>query len=255
VREVVAAGFVSPDGVMATSDGWRLPYFDEGFGRVVGEGLATSDAPLIGRASYEEHSAYFPQQHPRENPMAMRMNDIRTYVVSTTLAEPLEWNNSTLIEENFAEEISALERQPGEDTSISGGPTLFRSLLADGLLDWLTRGAAQAVDRRIGGGAKSPAPTSRQGPVAKIKQVGSYKPMDDFINLSESAGRGLRRYRGTPHRYELAVSGGFRRAACETPAGPLPSPSDGGCRPVRVLPAVGVCSGRGAGGRGERARR
>ena len=135
---VVAAEFVSLDGVMETSEGWHLPYFNEEFGQTIAEGLAASDALLMGRVNYEEWSAYFPQQDPDENPMAARMNDIKKYVVSTTLAEPLEWNNSTLIKENVAEEISALKRQPGKNISISGSGTLVRSLLAEGLLDELT---------------------------------------------------------------------------------------------------------------------
>jgi dihydrofolate reductase len=53
------------------------------------------------------------------------------------LEEPLEWNNSTLIKENTAEEITKLMQQPGKDISITGSPTLVRSLLADGLLEEL----------------------------------------------------------------------------------------------------------------------
>lgn len=65
------------------------------------------------------------------------MNGVSKYVVSTTLEQPLEWQNSTLIGDNVAEEISRLKEQPGKDISISGSPTLVRSLLQDGLLDEL----------------------------------------------------------------------------------------------------------------------
>jgi len=65
------------------------------------------------------------------------MNGYPKHVVSTTLAEPLEWNNSTLNKENVTEEIADLKRQPDKDVSISGSGTLVRSLLADGLLDEL----------------------------------------------------------------------------------------------------------------------
>jgi dihydrofolate reductase len=78
-----------------------------------------------------------PNQDPDENPVAARMNGVRKYVVSTTLQEPLEWQNSTLIGDNVAEEISKLKEQPGKDISISGSPTLIRSLLQDDLLDEL----------------------------------------------------------------------------------------------------------------------
>ena len=65
------------------------------------------------------------------------MNGVRKYVVSTTLEEPLGWNNSTLIGENVAGEIAELKRQIGGDISISGSGSLVRSLLSDGLVDEL----------------------------------------------------------------------------------------------------------------------
>ena len=39
--------------------------------------------------------------------------------------------------DRFAEEVAKLKRQPGKDISITGSPTLVRSLLADELLDEL----------------------------------------------------------------------------------------------------------------------
>jgi len=99
--------------------------------------MAQADAMLMGRVLYEEWAAFWPNQDPDENPVAAQMNGVRKYVVSRTLKEPLEWQNSTLIRDDVAEEISKLKKQPGKDISISGSPTLVRSLLADGLLDEL----------------------------------------------------------------------------------------------------------------------
>jgi dihydrofolate reductase len=137
VRKVVAAEFLSLDGVMESPDQWHFPYFNDEMGQAVGEGFATSDTLLMGRILYEEWAAYWPNQDPEENPVAARMNGVKKYVVSTTLEEPLEWNNASLIGENVAEEISALKRQPGKDIVISGSGALVRSLLEDGLLDEL----------------------------------------------------------------------------------------------------------------------
>jgi dihydrofolate reductase len=72
------------------------------------------------------------EQDPEENPFADRMNGVRKYVVSTTLEEPLGWQNSTLIKE-----IAGLKRQTGGDISISGSGTLVGSLLQYGLIDEL----------------------------------------------------------------------------------------------------------------------
>jgi dihydrofolate reductase len=137
VRKVVAAEFLSLDGVMESPDQWHFPYFNDEMGQAVGEGFATSDAMLMGRVLYEEWAAFWPQQDPEQNPVAATMNGVRKYVVSSTLEEPLEWNNASLIGENVAEGISRLKEQPGKDIVISGSGALVRSLLEAGLIDEL----------------------------------------------------------------------------------------------------------------------
>ncbi len=137
MRKVVAAEFLSLDGVMESPDRWQFPYWSDEMGQAIEEGFASSDAMLMGRVNYEEWAAYWPKQDPEENPIAATMNSLQKYVVSTTLEEPLEWSNSTLIKENVAEEIEKLKNQPGKDIVISGSGTLVRSLLRYGLLDEL----------------------------------------------------------------------------------------------------------------------
>lgn len=137
MRKVVAAEFLSLDGVMESPNKWHFPYFNEKMGQAIGESMAASDAMLLGRVNYEEWAAFWPSQDPNENPMAAHMNDVRKYVVSTTLEKPLGWQNSTLINENVAEKISELKQQEGGDIAISGSGTLVQSLLRYGLLDEL----------------------------------------------------------------------------------------------------------------------
>jgi dihydrofolate reductase len=137
MRKVVAAEFVSLDGVMESPDRWHFPYFNEEMGQAVGEGFAAADAMLMGRVNYEEWAAFWPGQDPEQNPMAAQMNAMQKYVVSTTLEEPLGWQNSTLINENVAEEIAKLKQGEGGDIVISGSGALVRSLLRYGLLDEL----------------------------------------------------------------------------------------------------------------------
>jgi dihydrofolate reductase len=137
MRKVIASEFVSLDGVFEAPDQWHFPYFDEEMGHEIGRAMAASDAMLMGRVLYEEWADFWPRQDPEENPVAARMNGVRKYVVSTTLEEPLEWQNSTLIAGDVAEEISELKRQPGKDIVISGSGSLVGSLLKDGLIDEL----------------------------------------------------------------------------------------------------------------------
>jgi len=100
-------------------------------------GMAASDAMLFGRVTYEEFAAFWPYQNSAEQPFTEYLNNTPKYVVSTTLQEPLEWQNSTLIKGNVAEEIARLKWQPGKDITILGSCALVRSLLQDDLLDEL----------------------------------------------------------------------------------------------------------------------
>ncbi len=134
---IVVTEFVSLDGVMESPEKWHFPYFDEEMGQEIGAAMGQTDAMLMGRVNYEEWADFWPQQDPEENPAAGHMNGVRKYVVSTTLKEPLGWDNSTLIKENVAEEIARLKKGEGGDISISGSGTLVRSLLRDGLIDEL----------------------------------------------------------------------------------------------------------------------
>jgi dihydrofolate reductase len=63
------------------------------------------------------------------------MNGYPKYVVSTTLQEPLEWNNSTLVEGDAAEEVLRLKQQPGKDILVFGSGRLVNTLLRHDLID------------------------------------------------------------------------------------------------------------------------
>ena len=63
------------------------------------------------------------------------MNEYPKHVVSTTLEEPPEWNNSTLIEGNVAEEVSRLKQQPGKDILVFGSGELVSTLMGEDLID------------------------------------------------------------------------------------------------------------------------
>jgi dihydrofolate reductase len=136
VRRVIATELVSVDGVMESQEEWAFPYSNDEMEQANAAGMAASDAMLLGRVTYEALAAYWPNQ-PGGTPMVDYINSVPKLVVSRTLEEPLEWNNSTLIEGNVAEQIVELKRQPGKDIGIVGSGTLVRSLLQDDLLDEL----------------------------------------------------------------------------------------------------------------------
>src|SRR5215217_4467209 len=136
MRKVVAVELVSLDGVMESPEQWASSYSNDEMEEANASGMAASDALVLGRVTYEQMAAYWPNQ-PGGVTMVDYINSVPKYVVSTTLKEPLEWNNSTLIKGDVAEEIANLKRQPGEDITILGSGALVRSLLEDDLLDEL----------------------------------------------------------------------------------------------------------------------
>ena len=136
MRKIVAGLFVSLDGVYESPDQWHFPYFNDEMGEAVSTQIAATDAMLLGRVTYQEFAAYWPQQSTDDVPFARQMNETPKYVVSNTL-ETVEWQNSTLIKGNVAEELTMLKQQPGKDIGITGSGTLVDSLLRDDLLDEL----------------------------------------------------------------------------------------------------------------------
>ena len=138
VRKIVAGLFISLDGVIEAPQTWHFPYYNDELGAAVTAQIDAADTMLLGRHTYEEFAAFWPNQSDNV-PFAARMNNTPKFVVSTTL-DSAAWQNSTLIRDNVADALTRLKQQPGKQIGITGSPTLVRSLLRDGLLDelWLT---------------------------------------------------------------------------------------------------------------------
>ena len=63
------------------------------------------------------------------------MNRRDKYVASTTLSEPLPWENSILLSGDVPAAVTALKQQQGKDVVILGSGQLIRSLMAHNLID------------------------------------------------------------------------------------------------------------------------
>lgn len=105
-------------------------------GAVIGEPISRTDAFLLGRRTYGEWAAFWPGRSADEIPMAQAIDGLPKYVASTTRDEVI-WENSTLLEDDVAGEVSKLKQPPGKDISVSGSATLVGSRLREGLLDEL----------------------------------------------------------------------------------------------------------------------
>jgi len=113
--------------------GWAQPYNDPVMGKAAAEGMADTGAVLLGRRTYEDFSAYWPKQ--TDNPFTEVLDNTLKYVASTTLAEPLPWSNSKLLEGDAAEAVARLKQQPGKDIVVLGSGELVQSLMRGGLVD------------------------------------------------------------------------------------------------------------------------
>ena len=144
MRKVVVSEFVSLDGVIedpggaggSDRGGWAFQAdrgpegdkfkFDE---------LAAADALLLGRVTYEGFAAAWPQMEEQTGEYGAWMNGYPKHVASTTLQEPLEWNNSALIKGDVAEEVRRLKEQPGKDILVFGSADLVNTLMEHDLID------------------------------------------------------------------------------------------------------------------------
>lgn len=134
MRKIVAGLFIALDGVIEDANEWIGPWFNAEVGQAVGSMIATQDAMLLGRVTYDAFAAHWPHQ---TGEMADTMNGTAKYVVSGTL-KSAGWQNTTVIpRDHAAEQIAELRRQPGHDIGMTGSGTLVSWLLREGLLDEL----------------------------------------------------------------------------------------------------------------------
>jgi dihydrofolate reductase len=132
MRKVVVTEFLSLDGVMEEPS-WSLTFWNDEISKFKYDELFASGAHLLGRVTYEGFASTWPTRTD-ELGFADRMNSLPKYVVSTTL-EKADWQNSTIIRENIAEEIAKLKQEPGQDILVAGSATLLQTLLEHDLVD------------------------------------------------------------------------------------------------------------------------
>jgi dihydrofolate reductase len=104
---------------------------------------ALTDAVIWGRRTYEGMASYWltvpgnPASTPAELEHARFLDAATKIVVSRTL-ERVTWNNAqntVLIKDHIAEEITAIKQQPGKDIWFLGSPTLARTFMELDLID------------------------------------------------------------------------------------------------------------------------
>jgi class 3 adenylate cyclase/dihydrofolate reductase len=139
---LIVSAFLTVDGVMEAPgwdehrDGrnaWALRLQDEGTQEWNRDLFYGADALLLGRRTWQIWAAFWPTAGG-DPEFARRMNEIRKYVVSTTMKRA-EWNNSVIISGDVAGEIARLKEQPGRDLVCYGSADLVDELMKHDLVD------------------------------------------------------------------------------------------------------------------------
>ena len=140
---IVVTEYISLDGVIEAPGGtedykhvnWAMG-FDRGpeGERFKEEENDSADGLLLGRITYEEFAKSWPHM---EGEFAEKFNAKPKYVVSSTLSEPLEWRNSTLLEGELIEAVTKLKSGASGDIVVHGSGRLASELFEHDLVDEL----------------------------------------------------------------------------------------------------------------------
>ncbi|MEX0816535.1 MAG: dihydrofolate reductase family protein [Gaiellales bacterium] len=193
---IVVTEFVSLDGVMEDPGGsedfkyggwtFEISRGDEGDKFKLDETLEAK-ALLLGRVTYEGFAAAWPT---REGEFADKFNTMPKYVVSSTLEEP-EWNNSTVLKGDVAEEVAKLKQEQEGDIVVHGSARLVQTLVERDLVDEFRLMVFPVV---LGSGRRLFGETSDKKPLRLVdsKMVGdgvailTYEPAREETKGSES---------------------------------------------------------------------
>jgi dihydrofolate reductase len=137
MRKLTAGLFHSVDGVVSEPNLWQFDSFDEDLGKGMTGMMERVDTVLLGRVSYQEWAGYWPTAAVDDD-FARFINPIEKFVASRTLKEPLEWQNSHLIEGPLEDFVKELKTRDGGEIAVMGSISVTRQLLFAGLLDELT---------------------------------------------------------------------------------------------------------------------
>jgi len=139
---IVVSEFVTLDGVMEdpggaetfAHGGWAFKFErgPEGDKFKLDE-VMEADAMLLGRLTYEGFAQAWPERTD-EAGFAGKMNGMRKYVVSSTLADPT-WNNSVVVRGELAEEAAKLKAEHDGDILVAGSRQLVQGLTERHLVD------------------------------------------------------------------------------------------------------------------------
>jgi len=142
MRKIIVTEFITLDGVIEAPGGnetdhphggWQFNNRSAETGQYKVEELASVDALLLGKNTYEAFAGYWPTQTGAG--FADPINRYPKYVVSTSL-QKTAWNNSHILRD-VAKDVAALKNTDGGNILVYGSGTLVKALLHHDLVDEL----------------------------------------------------------------------------------------------------------------------
>lgn len=156
MRKIIVTEFITLDGVVEAPGGnetphphggWQFKYSHPETGKYKVDELASVDALMLGRNTYELFAGYWPGQ--TGGGFADRINQLPKYVLTKSL-QKVDWNNSHILRD-VAKDVTALKKTDGGNILVYGSATLVKSLLHHDLVDELR---LMVYPLSIGGGLR-----------------------------------------------------------------------------------------------------
>jgi dihydrofolate reductase len=150
MRSITVTMWVTLDGVVQglgradedtrggfTHGGWGRRYDDEVMSREMAKAMAKPGDMLFGRRTWQDFITAWGRLTDG-NPVTTHLNAAAKYVVSRTLEDADDWQNSILLRGDAVELVARLKAQSDGDLGIIGSASLVRSLHAAALIDRYT---------------------------------------------------------------------------------------------------------------------
>src|SRR5215472_10341916 len=133
MRKVVLYELLSLDGVAEDPDKFYNDW-DEAMAANLAAVIATQDAVILGRRSYDEWSEFWPGS--KIEPFSSFINSVAKYVATST-APARPWQNTTVIDGDLVGFVRQLKDSPGGDIGVHASISVAQALLAGGAVDEL----------------------------------------------------------------------------------------------------------------------
>lgn len=137
-RRLVVTENITANGVIEFVDDWFDPGAqgdaDDLFA-VMKDQMATEEALLLGRKTFEEFRSYWPHQTDDASGSADHLNRVPKYVASSTMTDP-GWSNTTVLSGRLEDDVAALKATgDGGELGITGSVSVVHALMRADLVD------------------------------------------------------------------------------------------------------------------------